>query len=643
MLSSLPSDIVVLLIESTDSPIDTACVLTRTCSSLALIGTRWLATVQHIPSLLLVLPPWLSSTSRDAHLRTRLRLLSSLTTVDICGCDCAAKVDERLLEMVHTSKVQTLRLTECEHLTDVCALLRRTSSSLTSLSLVACPNLTFDFSTSCPNLTHLDVSGCRGVSDVSTFALPQIQSVVTRNCFNLTDLSVVIRRDIAPNLTRVDASACPLVKVDVLEWCKSLTYLDVSRCHDLTDTHLAMLRHCPLMTHLDVSRCYQLTDVGIASVVERCTRLEHLDVSHCIYVTNSGVGAVLDQCPHLASLATNSCKNVSVHHALDWPRHRLGPDHVWRTLTHLNVDAIAFDADMYAIANVCPGLTSISLARCYNLSDRGIVLTLQTVPSLTHLDVTYCGEVTDASLVAMSYCPRLISVHFASCYRVTDSGVEALASHCRYLEHVQMGGCPRVGDRGVVALAEHCPRLQYLDAGFCSSVSDVGVVTLARKCVHLRHLDVQYCRFLTGVGIAAIVSKASALSYLNVYGCTLVKDVGVAHSESDLMSKLSFVNMNKCFDVVNVRVLLRASPMVRFLYLRDCKHVSDADVRTIAQCCPLLQKLDLYGCSAVTDLAPIVHQCIHLQMLYMPAKLRVAVRELAESLGRHYECSGPAF
>ncbi|NDD31297.1 MAG: hypothetical protein EB084_23855 [Proteobacteria bacterium] len=670
MLDALPFDVVVSIIESSEFAVDVACVFTCTCTSLASIAATWFAKAQYAPNLFFVLPARLSPSSycplpfpisqlpsssscnaaREARrvraqLHRRLRLLSSLTSVDIRGRDSVVQVDDHMIEMVQMSNVRTLEIAECDQLTDMRTLFNRTSSSsLTSLTLVECPKLAFDLDISAkwPSLTHLHVSGCSGMNDASpALKLSHLRRLVVHNCFNLTDLSVVVA-DAANvrNLTHIDASGSSIGSIDPLERCEALTHLNVSRCYKLTDAHVAALRRCPLLTHLDVSRCFDVTDVGIASVVSSCTRLEYLDVSYCMYVRNDSIGVALDKCPHLASLSMRNCKNVSVHHALDWPRRRWcsrapRADHLWRALTHLDIEACAFEADMCAIANTCPHLRSLSIGNCYNLSERAIVLTLATLPSLARLDMRYCGEVTDASMAALVNCTRLSTMCLASCCHLTDSGVAALASHCPHLEHVEISGCPRVSDVGVVLLAEHCVRLRFVDMGFCSGVSDVGVVALARSCSRLRHVDMRFCTRVTDVGVRAVAHECTSLSYLNASGCPLVQNVGAATTHAASPLQLSYLNLNHCVDVVSVSVLLRRSPAVRFVYLRDCKHVTDFDVHTIAHSCPLLQKLDMFGCSAVTDLAPIVRRCIHLQLMYVPASARFrSVRALVASLGR---------
>jgi len=659
MLQSLPPDIIVAFIEFTDSPVDTAYVFTCTCSFLAKVAAHWLAGVHYTPEPFFVNSSYVlthrtptTCTTPSMHLRTyidrRLRFLTSLTRLDINGFNSVVAITNDVMNTLQLSSVKTLKISDCEHLTDLHALLKRTSS-LTSLTLDNCPNLTLDFDlpTMCPNLTHLEWRECNCVNNTTKFGHSHLQRLVVSNCFNLTHFHTLVPQGTCTHtLTHVDTSGCLLANINTLQYCQGLTYLDVSRCYKLTDICVAVLRHCPLLTHLDVSRCYELTDVGICSVVEQCTRLTYVNVSYCVYVSTNSVEFVLEQCPHLGTLAMSHCKNVSVHRALDWPRQRRWKSHARPALTHLNIDSCAFDADVCAIAHTCPNLSFISLASCYNLTDQAIGRTLPTLSALTHLDLRYCGEVTDASVAALANCAQLHTISLASCYRVTDTGIEALASHCRALEHIELCGCSKVADNGVMALAKYCSHLKFVDVGFCNFVSDIGVVALAHSCPILQHVDVRFCTRVTDVGIRTVVRKCDALTFLHASGCTLIRDVGDAHSASAYScasphpaptntSQLSFLNLCHCVNVVHVTALLRQSPMMCCILLRDCKCVTDADVSIIAHCCLLLQKLDLFGCDAVTDLAPIVHRCIYLKLMYVPVNAHFrAVRALAKSLGR---------
>ena len=92
---------------------------------------------------------------------------------------------------------------------------------------------------------------------------------------------------------------------------------------------------------------------------------------------------------------------------------------------------IKLDATVAALAKHCPGLTSLDVAYCGQLTDAALVAVAGNCPGLTSLNVTWCERLTDAALVAVAgNCPGLASLDVAYCRQLTDAALEAVKERC---------------------------------------------------------------------------------------------------------------------------------------------------------------------------------------------------------------------
>ncbi|XP_029823949.2 lysine-specific demethylase 2B isoform X2 [Ixodes scapularis] len=125
----------------------------------------------------------------------------------------------------------------------------------------------------CPGLRCLDLSWVEGLGDqaVRDLVAPDARSkprllveVRLAGC-DISDVAVRLLGHQLPQLSRLDLSDCRGVTdmgIAVLGAAKAsrLTALDVSRCANVSDTGLEALRRCSGLRHLDLRDCPQVTD-----------------------------------------------------------------------------------------------------------------------------------------------------------------------------------------------------------------------------------------------------------------------------------------------------------------------------------------------------------------------------------------------
>ncbi|MEQ2167333.1 hypothetical protein GOODEAATRI_003068, partial [Goodea atripinnis] len=126
----------------------------------------------------------------------------------------------------------------------------------------------------------------------------------------------------------------------------------------------------------------------------------------------------------------------------------------------------------------------------------------------------------------------------------------------------------------LLSILTFCPEMRHLNLGSCLRIEDYDVVAsmLATRCRSLCSLDLWRCRNLTDRGLAELVAGCRMLEELDLGWCpTLQSSTG-------------------CF-----QQLARSVPRLRKLFLTANRTVCDSDIEELANCCPLLQHLDILG------------------------------------------------
>lgn len=149
------------------------------------------------------------------------------------------------------------------------------SSNLTTLKLLDCYKIGDDsmlcLAKSCKNLETLVIGGCRHISDETVKSLGLVCSHSLRNlrmdwCLNVSDTSL----------------GC------ILSQCRNLEALNIGCCEEITDMAFREIGNAGFesrLKFLKVNNCPQITVNGISMILDCCKSLEYLDVRSCPNVT----------------------------------------------------------------------------------------------------------------------------------------------------------------------------------------------------------------------------------------------------------------------------------------------------------------------------------------------------------------------
>ena len=329
-----------------------------------------------------------------------------------------------------------------------------------------------------------------------------------------------------------------------------------------------------------------LTDVGLAILAAACPRLTTVNFAGALRLTDVGLRALAKDCPLLTSLDLGGCVNLK------------GPG-------------------LAAVGSQCPLLKSIRLAGCAKaVTGPSLAALLKgTGRSLTHLDVSYCGLLTDGdcqSAIA-KFCPYLISLSLQESKQVGDIGFVAIATHCPQLEKLSLARSDlkhRITDVGLLGLADGCgASLKELDLRGCEMVTDVGVAWIANQAAALEVIILRGCDRITNAGCRALAEQCVHLKKIDLRGAKRVSDVGVRVLGAGLKSlthlDLSYMHMltdgaDRGFGFEGLLALAQDAPHLRGLHLDGCFQVSKRALNALGRGLHDLTQLGLAGCPKLT-------------------------------------------
>lgn len=98
-------------------------------------------------------------------------------------------------------------------------------------------------------------------------------------------------------------------------------------------------------------------------------------------------------------------------------------------------------------------------------------------------------------------CTRLKSLSIANASRISDTGIEALASRCHRIQYFNCAGCTRITDSGLGAFMRANSRLRVLDASYCHELTDAVCTIMGGTMSQLQSLHLNHVPKLTDQGM----------------------------------------------------------------------------------------------------------------------------------------------
>jgi len=107
-------------------------------------------------------------------------------------------------------------------------------------------------------------------------------------------------------------------------------------------------------------------------------------------------------------------------------------------------------------------LIVVALFRSAGITDLGILAICQGCSGLEMINMSYCMDITDSSLLALSKCSRLNTFESRGCPLITSSGLAAIAVGCKQLNKLDIKKCHNIGDAAMLQLARFSQNLRQV-------------------------------------------------------------------------------------------------------------------------------------------------------------------------------------
>ncbi|XP_044005829.1 F-box/LRR-repeat protein 2-like [Aphidius gifuensis] len=242
-------------------------------------------------------------------------------------------------------------------------------------------------SNTCKNLKHLEIStGFYNSIDVSIINWANLKNLVFLNIFwKITDE----------------------VAIKIVNYCKNLVHLCISRYSDTTETALKKLTK---LENLETFKLefLQLNSRVIIAISNNCEKLKHLSILGCTVAKSIDDGETRSSASALDDLSK------------------------LQYLEHLELTGIKDlqDSTIIAIANKCKNLKYLGIGDCQDITETAL-MALTSMENLKKLEIRRNPNVTNNFIVKLK---GLKLLNCKSCEKLTDAGLIQFIKNCPDLE-----------------------------------------------------------------------------------------------------------------------------------------------------------------------------------------------------------------
>lgn len=409
--------------------------------------------------------------------------------------DCSTITNDSMESLARMGNIRVLILDNCTHISDKgFQALRIISSKFETLSieqLVQVSDASFRVVLGkCSKLKHLNVNKC---PLVSLHAVTE----AARGNINLEVLGL-------SGLLATDESL--MLLSSELKKCR-ITSLDLSNCSQMTDLGLiAIADACGSLKSVNLYENSRLSTEGVRVLCCRCWALESVRFEGLFMLTDD----VFNFSPTIDGRAAANDKMLSS----------------LRDLNIKNCDLLT-DQALFLLGERCRSMASLNLRSCKKITDKGLSYLADPLlcPSASQplcltiklLDLSFVTAISSSGLLeALRECKNLETFAATGLVRVVDDlFLKRLGGICPSIQNLCIGLCVSVSDIGLCSIAESL-WIEQLDLSGCYKVSDMGIEVLASCCTGIKKIDFSKCKRITTQSV--ILLKKNCPNLLELIG-----------------------------------------------------------------------------------------------------------------------------
>ncbi|XP_055820352.1 F-box/LRR-repeat protein 15 [Solanum dulcamara] len=588
----------------------------------------------------------------DAAIRSAATACPLLEYLDMSNCSCVS--DETLRDIAQTcGNLRVLDASYCPNISLESVRL----VMLTVLKLHSCEGIT---SASMAAIAHsymlevLELDNCSLLTSVS-LDLPRLQNIRLVHCRKFIDLNLhcgmlsSITVSNCPLLQRINITSSSLKKLvlqkqesltTIALQCPNLLEVDLTECETLTNSICEVFSDgggCPVLKSLVLDNCESLTLVAfcstslvslslagcraLISLELRCPYLEQVSLDGCDHLE------VASFCPvGLRSLNLGICPKMNMLH-IEAPQMASLELKGCGVLSEASINCpllTSFDASfcsqlkddcLSATTSSCPLIESLVLMSCPSVGCDGL-LSLQSLPNLTYLDLSYTFLVTLQPVYES--CLRLKVLKLQACKYLTDTSLEPL-----YKENALPALCELDLSYGTLCqsaieeLLACCTHLSHVSLNGCINMHDLNWGLTGDQLSHIPSVSIAPHGSSLGEHQLPNEQPKRLLENLNCVGCPNIKKVVIPMAQGFLLSSLNLslsanlkevdiacynlcvLNLSNCCSLESLQL---ECPRLSSLFLQSCNIDEEAVESSISRC-TMLETLDVRFCLKICPLS----------------------------------------
>ncbi len=337
---------------------------------------------------------------------------------------------------------------------------------------------------------------------------------------------------------------------DLVKGIPDLESLNLSGCYNLSDNELAFNKEIPKLKTLNLSLCKEVTDHSLGRIATNCKNLEAVDLAGCSKITNNGLLYVSWGLKKLKRLNLRSCRQISDQGigylcGVDDAPH---PGSLMLEDLSLQDCQKLSDESLRHISQGLPSLRSLNLSFCVSITDTGLK-SLAKMASLREINLRSCDNVSDIGIGFLAEPSENSNPSSPPPPAASDAAASSNGNgqHQRHLplQRLDVSFCGNVTDASLRHIATGLISLRSLSMTTCA-ITDGGLAKLANNLSGLEELNIGQCVNVSDEGLthlAASEAKMSCLSSIDLYGCPRITETAVSKLKSKL-PKLTKLNLS---------------------------------------------------------------------------------------------------
>ena len=444
------------------------------------------------------------------------------------------------------------------------------------LHLLECDLMKEDFSCTFPALRKL-ILGTKNYKSTELLNLlnncPRLESLHIGVCLEQLQTLVTAqdRALVGDHMGLLELHCCSVPVKDTLlykifEHNFGLMYLTLNDCPSISDKCFHYLPDlCKTVKYLSMSNCLTITDAGIYHLAEHCHTLQYLKLVDNRQLSQESILKLVTVSPRLRSF----------HVAMMTAQPYFIFTDLHQYCGHLHSVALQkfsalIDSNLEAIVLHNPGLTSMNISNCSNITDKSVLVLVRSLNShLLSLTVSECYKLSDTAMIELAeMCPNLVSLDISYCYYIYAPAVQEVLIKCTQLQSLNILRCFNINTSCFQNLAHYChtgkvpPPVTVLTSSASelsepSQVSEMDSSSMvlgapkapAHHALSLTSLNVALCDLISSMSLNKFVEVCPGLTHLNVDNNHEMRDAILFLFTRPEISHMLKIDMQNCSDV----------------------------------------------------------------------------------------------